>query len=58
MIYWRIKSNLGDIMTNNPTVVSLFAGAGGMDKGFVNAGFDILWANDFEKDAVETYKKI
>ncbi|WP_339216313.1 DNA cytosine methyltransferase [Ornithinibacillus sp. FSL M8-0202] len=44
-------------MTNNPTVVSLFAGAGGMDKGFVNAGFDILWANDFEKDAVETYKK-
>jgi DNA (cytosine-5)-methyltransferase 1 len=44
-------------LANKPTVVSLFAGAGGMDKGFVNAGFDIVWANDFEKDAVETYKK-
>ncbi|CEN83429.1 DNA cytosine methyltransferase [Paraclostridium sordellii] len=39
------------------TLISLFAGAGGMDKGFSNAGFDILWANDFNKDAVETYKK-
>lgn len=37
-------------------VISLFAGAGGMDLGFKKAGFDILWANDFEKDAVETYK--
>ncbi len=39
------------------TLISLFAGAGGMDKGFNSAGFDILWANDFNKDAVETYKK-
>ena len=39
------------------TVVSLFSGAGGMDKGFESAGFDIVWANDFNKDAVETYKK-
>lgn len=39
------------------TVVSLFAGAGGMDKGFFDAGFEILWANDFDKFAVETYKK-
>lgn len=38
-------------------VVSLFSGAGGMDLGFKQAGFDIVWANDFEKDAVETYKK-
>ena len=40
-----------------PRLVSLFSGAGGMDKGFVNAGFDIVWANDFDKDAVNTYKK-
>lgn len=39
------------------TVVSLFSGAGGMDLGFKQAGFDILWANDFESDAVKTYKK-
>lgn len=38
-------------------VISLFAGAGGMDLGFKKAGFNIIWANDFEKDAVETYKK-
>ncbi len=38
-------------------LVSLFSGAGGMDKGFHNAGFDIVWANDFDKDAVNTYKK-
>ncbi len=37
-------------------VVSLFSGAGGMDLGFKQAGFDIIWANDFVEDAVETYK--
>lgn len=41
----------------NPTVLSLFSGAGGMDLGFINAGFDVLWANDFNEDAVNTYKK-
>ena len=40
-----------------PTVVSLFSGAGGMDLGFIQAGYKILWANDFFKEAVETYKK-
>jgi len=38
------------------TLISLFSGAGGMDLGFKNAGYNILWANDFEKDAVVTYK--
>ena len=38
-------------------VISLFSGAGGMDIGFINAGFDIVWANDFFKEAVESYKK-
>lgn len=38
-------------------VVSLFSGAGGMDLGFINKGFDIIWANDIDKNAVETYKK-
>ena len=37
-------------------VVSLFSGAGGLDLGFMNAGFDIIWANDNYHDAVETYK--
>lgn len=27
-----------------------------MDLGFINSGFEIIWANDFFKDAVETYR--
>lgn len=42
---------------NDFRVVSLFSGAGGMDLGFEKAGFDIVWANDFFKEAVESYKK-
>ncbi len=37
------------------TVISMFSGAGGFDMGFHNKGFKILWANDFAKDACDTY---
>jgi len=37
-------------------VVSLFAGAGGMDLGFQKAGFQIVWANDIDENAVNTFK--
>ena len=37
-------------------VVSLFSGCGGLDLGFINTGFEIIWANDFFKEAVESYK--
>lgn len=39
------------------SAVSLFSGAGGMDVGFSQAGFNIEWANDFDKAAVETYRQ-
>ena len=39
------------------SVVGLFSGCGGLDLGFKNQGFDIIWANDFEKDAVKTYRE-
>lgn len=38
-------------------VVSLFSGAGGLDLGFIQAGHEIIWANDLYEDAVATYRK-
>lgn len=38
-------------------IVSLFAGAGGLDLGFKNAGFDVVWANEYDKDIWKTYEK-
>ena len=38
-------------------VVSLFSGCGGMDLGFSQAGFCILWANDIDQKACETYER-
>ena len=38
-------------------VVSFFAGAGGLDLGFENAGFDVIWANEFDKEIWETFEK-
>ena len=36
--------------------VSLFSGIGGFDLGLMYSGFNIIWANDFDKYACETYK--
>jgi len=38
-------------------IVSLFSGAGGLDLGFSKAGFDITWANEYDKDIWKTYEK-
>ena len=38
-------------------VLSLFCGCGGLDLGFINAGYNIVWANDFDKYAVQTYRE-
>ena len=38
-------------------VVSFFAGAGGLDLGFEQAGFNIIWANEYDKEIWETYEK-
>jgi len=49
-------------MTSNkrnsaPRIISLFAGCGGLDLGFHQQGYDVVWANDFNEWAAETYKK-
>lgn len=38
-------------------IISLFSGAGGLDLGLIMAGNTIIWANDIDRDAVETYKE-
>ncbi|MDU4938229.1 MAG: DNA cytosine methyltransferase [Clostridium sp.] len=38
-------------------VISFFSGAGGMDLGFTLAGHDVVWANDFDNYAVQTYNE-
>jgi len=38
-------------------IVSLFSGAGGLDLGLIQAGHQILWANDIDADSCATYKK-
>jgi len=38
-------------------LISLFAGAGGLDLGFKNAGFNITWANEYDREIWETYAR-
>jgi DNA (cytosine-5)-methyltransferase 1 len=38
-------------------VGSLYAGVGGICLGFINSGYDISWANEYDKNACITYKE-
>lgn len=38
-------------------VNDFFCGAGGVGIGFKNAGFEVVWACDFDKYAVQTYRR-
>lgn len=40
----------------NPKVISLFSGCGGLDYGFQQEGFNLVYANDIEKFVKETYE--
>ncbi len=55
-------------MKKSYSIISLFAGCGGLDLGFVGdfeflgkkyskRNFEITWANDFDKPACQTFKK-
>jgi DNA (cytosine-5)-methyltransferase 1 len=38
------------------TVIDLFSGCGGLSKGFLDAGYDILLGVDHDKDSLKTFK--
>lgn len=40
-----------------PTLLSLFSGCGGLDLGLVQAGYKVVWANDFDHWSCQTYKR-
>jgi DNA (cytosine-5)-methyltransferase 1 len=43
--------------TKSPKLISLFAGCGGLDLPFHKQGFKVVWANDIDKWACETFKR-
>lgn len=42
--------------SNEPTFADFFAGAGGLSCGFAQAGFRVVFANDFEDVCIRTYR--
>ena len=38
-------------------IATFFAGAGGLDRGFEEAGFDVVWANEYDKTIFPSYQK-
>jgi len=43
-------------LANPPHVISLFSAPGGMDLGFLQAGFKVIWAIDHDPIGCETYR--
>jgi DNA (cytosine-5)-methyltransferase 1 len=38
------------------TVGGLFSGVGGIEQGFINNGFEVLWSNDIDEPSSKTFK--
>jgi len=51
------RSSVMNRTPSAPTVLSMFAGCGGMDLGFREAGFRLVWANEWNADAARTYRR-
>ncbi len=42
---------------SKPKILSLFSGCGGLDLGFVQAGYEVVWANDVDSSSCQTYRR-
>lgn len=49
--------SLASVSLAPKTFLSLYAGAGGLDRGFIDAGLRPTWSNDIDADAVATYAR-
>lgn len=49
-------SNFEDENMNKNKIISLFSGAGGLDLGFEKAGFDLVWANEYDGTIWDTFE--
>ncbi len=58
LLYRRINYNQDVItpVTGEYNVASLFAGIGGICLGFKEAGANVVWANEIDKYACQTYR--
>ncbi|WP_211627903.1 DNA cytosine methyltransferase [Paraburkholderia nemoris] len=52
-----IDGKVAKVARNNPTVLDLYSGAGGISLGFRKAGFDIVGAVEIDKWAADTYEQ-
>ncbi len=43
-------------MSKKYNIISFFSGAGGLDLGFTKAGFNVVWANEYDKEIWDTYR--
>lgn len=53
----RVVADLIKKHLKNKTFIDLFAGAGGMSEGFIMQGYELLGANEIEKNFFETFLK-
>lgn len=55
-IHNRARQELQAKAKNKPAIVDLFCGAGGLSLGFIEAGYQVVLANDIQDVCCETYK--